>query len=100
MKREIYYAFACRDGSIFLVRCPETATLMPGMWELPEIADTNGTATWFTLRHSITVTDYMVRVLRNSVPSGLDGRWVRTSRVNTLPLTGLARKILRAARII
>jgi len=100
MKREIYYAFACRDGSIFLVRRPETATLMPGMWELPEIADTNGTATWFTLRHSITVTDYMVRVLRNSVPSGLDGRWVRTSRVNTLPLTGLARKILRAARII
>ena len=100
-KREIHYALACRNGSIFLVQRPKTVTLMPGMWELPETVGANGTnATWLTLRHSITVTDYVVRVQRSSVPKGLEGRWVRKSRVATLPLTGLARKILRAAKIV
>jgi len=100
-KREIHYALACREGSIFLVQRSKTATLMPGMWEFPEIPDANGTpAAWLTLRHSITVTDYVVRVMRSPVPKGFQGRWVRTSRVTTLPLTGLARKILRAAEII
>ena len=56
---------ACRDGSIFLVQRSKTATLMPGMWELPEIADANGTTPWLTLRHSITVTDYAVRVMQS-----------------------------------
>jgi A/G-specific adenine glycosylase len=100
-KREIHYALACRNGSIFLVQRPKTVTLMPGMWELPETVGANGTvATWLTLRHSITVTDYVVRVQRSSAPKGLEGRWVRKSRVATLPLTGLARKILCAAKII
>jgi A/G-specific adenine glycosylase len=100
-KREIQYALACHNGSIFLVQRPKTATLMPGMWELPGTAGANGTnAAWLTLRHSITVTDYVVRVLRSPAPKDLEGRWVRKSRVATLPLTGLARKILRAAKII
>ena len=100
-KREIHYALACRNGSIFLVQRPKTSTLMPGMWELAETVGANGTnAAWLTLRHSITVTDYVVRVLRSPAPKGLEGRWVRRSRVATLPLTGLARKILRAAKII
>jgi A/G-specific adenine glycosylase len=100
-KREIRYAFDSRDGEIFLVRRSKNAALMPGMWEFPEIADVNGTAAvWLTLRHSITVTDYVVRVMQSPVPRGTDGQWVRTSRVATLPLTGLARKILCVARII
>jgi A/G-specific adenine glycosylase len=100
-KREIHYALACRDGAIFMVKRRKTAALMPGMWELPEIADTNGAnAESFTLRHSITVTDYVVRVARSPVLKGLDGRWVQKARVTTLPLTGLTRKILRAAKLI
>ncbi len=100
-KREIHYALACRNVSIFLVQRPKTATLMPGMWELPETVGANGAdAAWLTLRHSITVTDYLVRVLRSPAPKGLEGRWVRKSRLATLPLTGLARKILRAAKIV
>jgi A/G-specific adenine glycosylase len=100
-RREIRYAFDCRDGSIFLVKRPQKAALMPGMWEFPEIADANGTAApWLTLRHSITVTDYVVRVMQSPAPEGADGRWVQKSRVTTLPLTGLARKILRVARVI
>ena len=101
MKREIHYAFACQEGSIFLVQRPKTATLMAGMWELPEIAAVNDTnSAWLTLRHSITVTDYVVRVMRSPVPAGLAGCWVRKSGIATLPLTGLARKILRAAKIM
>ncbi len=36
-KREIHYALARRNGSVFLVQRPDDASLMPGMWELPEI---------------------------------------------------------------
>jgi A/G-specific adenine glycosylase len=100
-KRQIHYAFDCRNGSVFLVQRRKDASLMPGMWELPEIADKNGTGeVWLTLRHSISVTDYVVRAMRGRVPDGTEGRWVAKSRVARLPLTGLARKILRAAKVI
>ena len=52
---------------------------------------------WLTLRHSITTTDYLVRVRRAPAYPETKGRWVLRRRVWTLPLTGLARKILRAA---
>jgi A/G-specific adenine glycosylase len=99
-KRHINYTLACRNGSIFLVQRSKASTLMPGMWELPEMAANETTAAWLTVRHSITVTDYVVRVLRGTPPKNLNGRWVRKSRVTALPLTGLARKILRVAKII
>ena len=101
IKQEIHHALACRNGSIFMVKRPKTAARMPGMWELPEITSANGTtAAWLTLRHSITVTNYLVRVMQSPPPDGVDGCWVQNSRLTALPLTGLARKILRAAKII
>jgi A/G-specific adenine glycosylase len=99
-KRHINYTLACRNGSIFLVQRSKASTLMPGMWELPETAANETAEVWLTVRHSITVTDYVVRVLRGPAPRGITGRWVRKSRVTALPLTGLARKILRAAGIV
>jgi A/G-specific adenine glycosylase len=100
-RRAIHYALDCRNGSVFLVKRDKTATLMPGMWELPEITPANGSVhPWLTLRHSITVTDYVVRVLQCDLPEGTDGRWVAKSRIPGLPLTGLTQKILRAARVI
>jgi A/G-specific adenine glycosylase len=100
-KREIHYAFDCRNRSVFLVKRSKTATLMPGMWELPEISSTTGSGdAWLTLRHSITVTDYIVRVEQCHLPARTEGYWVAKSRVARLPLTGLARKILRAAKVI
>ena len=100
MKREIHYAFDFRDGSIYLVKRPKDAPLMPGMWELPEIEHTNSTAAWLTLRHSITVTNYVVRVMRGPVSDRPDGLWIANFKLTALPLTGLTRKILRAAEII
>jgi A/G-specific adenine glycosylase len=100
-KREISYALDRRNGSIFLVKRPPTESLMPGMWELPETTNTKPKRQpSMILRHSITVTDYRVYVIENTAPNGATGRWVPKSRLAKLPLTGLARKILRATKVI
>jgi A/G-specific adenine glycosylase len=100
-QKKVCYALDRREGSIFLVQRPKHSSLMPGMWELPEIP-ANGRAgrTGIILRHSITVTDYTVHVSQGPALSGTAGRWVRKERVARLPLTGLARKILRQAQVI
>ncbi len=100
-KREVHYALDCREGAVWLRKRPREESLMPGMWELPEISGRrrDGQA-WLTLRHSITVTDYIVRVRRGRVTAPSSGVWVAKSRLATLPLTGLAQKILRAAEVI
>jgi A/G-specific adenine glycosylase len=97
-KREITYSLIRRAGSILLVARSQDQSLMPGMWELPEVAAPNACdEPLFSLRHSITVTNFKVRVVARS---RADGKWVRVSRLDTLPLTGLAKKILRTAGII
>ena len=79
---------------------------MPGMWELPEMPAASAEAhASLTLRHSITVTDYIVCVMQGPAQNaytknGTVGRWVRKERIARLPLTGLARKILRQAQVI
>jgi A/G-specific adenine glycosylase len=100
-KREISYILARQDRSVFLVQRPMAASLMAGMWELPEgqgNSVSNGTC--LTLRHSITVTDYTVRVFQGEIPDDAAGNWIGENRLGKLPLTGLARKILRAAEIM
>jgi len=100
-KREISYVLARQDSSVFLVQRPTDASLMAGMWELPEGQVNHGTnGTCLTLRHSITVTDYTVRVVEGEIPENIAGSWVVESRLGKLPLTGLARKILRAAEVM
>ena len=101
-RREIHYALDYRDGRVLMVQRSRNASLMPGMWELPELP-ANGTAAkpaWLTLRHSITVTDFLVKVQQGHFPEASPGRRVPNRRVAGMPLTGLARKILRAAKII
>jgi hypothetical protein len=127
---------------VFLVQRAKDASLMAGMWELPEVAgavvgaggkqvplprfatrrndknnhdDKNnldggnerdgrskrdaGQQPWFTVRHSITVTDYTVRVRRGR-SSGVAGKWIAVGRLERVALTGLARKILRRAGVL
>jgi A/G-specific adenine glycosylase len=113
-KREIHFALARQNGSVFLVQRPRDARLMAGMWELPEIPappstgkhhhNGNGkedgkSAPLFKVRHSITVTDYSVQVW-HSAPSDAAGEWIALRRLPKLALTGLARKILRRAEIL
>jgi len=114
-KREIHYALDRRGGKVFLVRRAPDARLMAGMWELPEIpapvpqasekqlprvARNDKGKLLFTLRHSITVTDYAVRVWRQSAPPAVHGKSIAVNRLDRIALTGLARKILRKAGVI
>jgi A/G-specific adenine glycosylase len=99
-KREIAYILARRANEILLVRRPRTYSLMPGMLELPEISELHASdLPLFSVRHSITITDYRVQVISRTknLPRG---QWAVTSRLNQLPLTGLTKKILRKASII
>ncbi len=56
-------------------------------------------APWRTFRHSITATDYTVHVTRAPAPDA-KGKWIAIETIPTLPITGLTRKILKAAGII
>ncbi len=125
-KREIHYALDRRDGKVFLVQRAPDSSLMAGMWELPEIpADVMGAGEkrippsrfarrrndkipsvsprtdglLFTVKHSITVTDYTVSVWKKSAEV-VEGKWVPAERLRRIALTGLARKILRKAEVI
>jgi len=98
-RREIHYALHRENGSVLLVQRPASARLMPGMWELPEL-DSPGARIAFSLRHSITVTDYAVRVVEPESRTYTGARWIQRNRLSLIPLTGLAKKILRTAKII
>jgi len=120
-KKQIWCALEWRDGNgngrcngkVRLVQRPRKAALMPGMWELPQWSEPPRplyrSARWRTFRHSITVTDYTVHVVRNvslrntSLPDtspAPKGKWIAIDRIPQIPITGLTRKILKADGII
>ena len=100
-KREIHYALHRRGQSVFLVQRPSHVRLMADMWELPEIAAPGAPATPdFTVRHSITVTDYTVHIWHRAAREASEGQWFTPLRAAGLPLTGLAREILRRAKVL
>jgi A/G-specific adenine glycosylase len=100
-KREIHYALHCRNGDVLLVQRARDAALMAGMWELPEVVGANSAAApLLTLRHSITVTNYTVRVWQDVKLADVDGKWIPRVRLGRTALTGLARKILRKAEML
>jgi len=117
-KKQIWCALEWRsnggsDGKVRLVQRPRQATLMPGMWELPQSSEPPrrlpAAARWRTFRHSITITDYTVHVLRNTrlrnsplpgAPRATKGTWIAIDRIPRIPITGLTRKILKASGII
>jgi A/G-specific adenine glycosylase len=96
-----YYALARRGDSVLLVQRPVDASLMAGMWELPQLTPeaVNGDAPLFRVRHSITDTDYHVSVFAISEEESKAmrdaARWFTTKQYGRLALTGLTRKILR-----
>jgi A/G-specific adenine glycosylase len=100
MKREIHFGLARRNGEVFLRQRSRTESLMPGMWELPSLSGAQDGRALISLRHSITVTDYKVCVLELARPEEHGGAWIAGSRLMSLPLTGLARKILKKVEML
>ncbi len=96
-RREVAYLLAREGEAVLLVQRAADASLMAGMWELPE--GERAGAPVLRVRHSITDTDYQVGVYGCSSDrlqeSATDGRWFTSKQWQRLPLTGLARKILR-----
>jgi A/G-specific adenine glycosylase len=111
--KEAAYAFLRRTqklrmAEVLLEQRPAGASLMPGMWELPTIDA--GTVPEekraLTLRHSITDTNYYVSIYRldatqqKSLPKRRTSRqWFAVRELHALPLTGLARKVLKRLRV-
>ncbi len=112
LSRQAAYLLSLRKRGtiteVLLELRPEDASLMPGMYELPPLPldAAQGREPLLRLRHAITNTNYYVQIyaahgpddsgLRRAVPAATtDLHWVRTNRLNSLPLTGLARKALQ-----
>ncbi len=95
---ELSLGWAVQNGSVWLVQRSKTVSLMPGMWELPKI-EPNGHAPIARFKHSILDTDYKVSLFAIEETSG-NGRWISQTRLPTMALTGLARKILRHFKLL
>jgi len=95
-KAILRYALVRRNGSVLMQERPRHGSLMPGMWELPELAAAPASQRQpvLKLRHSITTTDYTVFVHAATGKNARRGRWVPLHSAGRLPLTGLTRKIL------
>ncbi len=111
--RPVAYLLSTRKQGIttevLLERRPDAASLMPGMFELPPLPlnAIDERRPILTLRHSITNTNFYVEVfgesetlphtsgLRAAIPvAAAELTWHPAPSLPTLPLTGLARKIL------
>jgi A/G-specific adenine glycosylase len=95
-KRQVSYALLRKGDRILLVQRGAEASLMPEMWELPQLHRLPKQDPLLKLRHAITNTDYEVWVFATSAcMKRKRARWVQLRDVERLPLTGLTRKILR-----
>ncbi len=114
--REVAFLLSIRKRGVttqvLLAKRPPEASLMPGMYELPPLPlDAGGDELshrepLLRIRHAITNTNYYARIyapmgpsddaLRKAVPlAKADLHWVNTYTLGTVPLTGLARKVLQ-----
>jgi A/G-specific adenine glycosylase len=119
ISREVAYALSVRMGSgglrgqggreVLLEQRPAQQTVMPGMWELPALADSNvpPKELRMMLRHAIMQVNYYVRirtVFEDDVDAmtvaGGERRWVSLRETAGMALTGLARKVLVRARLL
>jgi A/G-specific adenine glycosylase len=105
---------------VLLVLRPANASIMPAMFELPQLPlDTvEGREPALRIRHSITNTNYYVQVfapgrnepkgpggrvqlMRRAIPKGSgELHWAGVSRLAGIPITGLTRKILQRLHVM
>jgi A/G-specific adenine glycosylase len=112
--REVAYALAMRAAGearrqVLLQQRPASLTVMPGLWELPALKETDfpKSELSMTARHAIMQVNYQVRIRAVpeerikalTVPGGLR-RWVPLDKAAGMALTGLARKVLARAHLL
>jgi len=95
---QVAYVLAVHNDKVRMVQRSSHASLMAGMWELPQcnVREEEPAARF---RHAILDTNYDVLVYGSDSASE-NGQWVSTSRLPRLALTGLARKVLRHFRFL
>jgi A/G-specific adenine glycosylase len=117
LSREIGHALSVRMGheprahsrEVLLEQRPASATVMPGLWELPALADAAvpESELRMSVRHAIMQVNYYVRIRTVfeddvdalTVPAG-KRRWVPLPEAAGMALTGLARKVLTRAHLL
>jgi len=94
---------------VLLEQRPKSASVMPGMWELPALRDPKvpEKELRMSVRHSIMRVSYYVRIrtvfeddVSKLTVRGGRRRWVPLSLTRTMPLTGLTRKVLSRAHLL
>lgn len=110
VSRLTHYALVTRQvegeskrREVLLAQRADNASQMPGMWELPPLAEAAKSEPVLRIRHAITNTNFYVEVFAASeekLPGAGRKRklerheWILDSKLGEIPLTGLARKIL------
>lgn len=101
-KATLSYLLARKEGAVFLQQRPADVSLMPGMWELPQLKEKppESNLPVLKLRHSITTTDYTILVYVSPQKKPKSGTWVKLQSAQRFALTGLTRKIFRTLELI
>lgn len=90
-----------RRNLLLLRRRSGRESLMPGMWELPQLRSAPASPATLKVKHSITTTDWSVEVFASGkLERSRSLRWTPMAQLGTLPLTGLTRKILRKLKLL
>jgi A/G-specific adenine glycosylase len=117
LSREVGHALVVRTGlqagnssrEVLLERRPPSLTVMPGLWELPVLRETQfpDEELRMTVRHAIMQVNYYVRIrtafeddAEAMTVAGGERRWVPLGEAGAMALTGLARKVLTRARLL
>lgn len=116
LSREVAHALSVRTGphsgstnhEVLLEQRPASLTVMPGLWELPVLRESNvlEQQIHMTVRHAIMQVNYYVRIRdvfeddveAMTVAGGLR-RWVPLGDAARMALTGMTRKVLTRARL-
>jgi A/G-specific adenine glycosylase len=113
VSRQVAYALCQRthenQREVLLDQRPATLTVMPGMWELPSLAEIAVPAEHLRMKvsHAIMQVNYEVHIRAIEaedlpllpIATG-DRHWIAIDRLHALPLTGLARKVLTRAQLL
>jgi A/G-specific adenine glycosylase len=100
---------ATRTPAVLLEQRPASASVMPGLFELPALPeyDFPSGELAMTVRHAIMQVNYRVRIRRVAEPEvgaltrkGGRRRWVAVADLPRVALTGLARKVLARANLM